>query len=116
MFPVGIIPEGIFNDLKKVVKSGGSYSTTTGLWSNESEITQYFKGRILPITNTDLQYDQSGTYTTDNMKLYTYENFDAGQQIIDENGVRFKIDKSIEYSSLVNFNRYILEKMGVSSQ
>lgn len=116
MFPSAQLPQGIMQDLKRVIKIDGYYGDN-GVWIDGTENLKPFKGSILPITSKDLQFDQSGTYSADNVKLYTYEDFSPGQILIDTKGQRFRIDKAMEYSPYANnISRYVLIRVGVTEQ
>jgi hypothetical protein len=52
-----------------------------GIWV-PGTITEVEKqGAVLPLTNEDLKYDEGGTYTTQDKKLYTYNDFEVGSKI-----------------------------------
>jgi len=56
-----------------------------------------FEGAIVPLSNRDLTYDENGTYTTDDRKLYTYNYCKVGSKIKHKDIV-YTIDKRKDYA------------------
>lgn len=54
--------------------NGGELVPGTTAWVS-------FEGALVPMNNRDLTYDENGTYTTDDRKLYTYNDYKIGQKI-----------------------------------
>jgi len=48
--------------------NGGEWVPGTVAWVS-------FEGALVPLNNRDLTYDETGTYNTDDRKLYTYNDY-----------------------------------------
>lgn len=115
MFTTPKLPNGIMKTLKKINVTGGAYSPTTGLWVDGTPIEVSFKGAILPLSQDDLQYNDGGTYTRNDRKVYTYDTLKKGQKIKDNNDVEYTVDSDSDYDYISSFKRYYIKRVGASS-
>ena len=56
-----------------------------------------FIGALVYQTNEELQYDEGGTYSTKDKKLYTYNDFDKGDKI-KANDKEYTIQEKKDYA------------------
>jgi len=64
-----------------ILESGSYDYSQGGTWKVNAKLETQFKGAIVPFTNQQLSYDENGTYSEEDVKLYTYNDFDKGQKI-----------------------------------
>ena len=63
-------------------ESDGHYDFSQGgIWVEGTITETEQEGAVVPLSNQDLQYDENGTYTRKDKKIYTYNNYDEGQKI-----------------------------------
>jgi len=70
--------------------NGGEWVAGTTAWVS-------FEGALVPLNNRDLTYDENGTYTLDDRKLYTYNDYKIGQKIKHKE-ITYTIDKRRDYA------------------
>lgn len=81
-----------------VVETGGFYDYANGgMWQEGNTNLVEKQGATVPLTNQDLQYDENGTYTTEDRKIYTYEDMVKGD-IIEYDDMRYTIQEKKDYS------------------
>ena len=70
----------------------------------------------LPLSRNDIRYDTSGSYTPNDSKIYTSFTLINGQEIYDNNNVRWRVSGTTDNISYgYNFNIYVLKKVSVTS-
>lgn len=52
-----------------------------GKWIEGTPEEVLIEGAIVPLSNEDLRYDEGGTYTTADRKIYCYTKMEKGQKI-----------------------------------
>ncbi len=112
MFDFSAVLNNYSTTLHKVVEPEGSYNQSTGIWeaAGQPEL-QEISGVIQPLSNNELQFDQGGTYTVHDRKLYTQEALDIGGKVQHE-GVNYKVHQSKDYAAHGGFNLYYLKRVG----
>ena len=101
-----LIPKAyVKKNLIALDRVSGNYNTKGNYVLNPAT-EKTFKGAILPISDYDLKFSDGGTYTIDDSKLYTVEDFNNGHHFKD--GDKFyKIVTTKKYSE--GFNRYFIK-------
>jgi len=71
-----------------------------------------FEGAVVPLSNEDLNYDEGGTYTTQDRKLYTYNDLKKGQKI-EHKELVYTIQEKKDYSDFdIGLNIYFVKRVG----
>lgn len=52
-----------------------------GSWVEGKEENINVAGAVVPLSNSDLNYDEGGTYTSEDRKIYTYEVIELGEKV-----------------------------------
>lgn len=52
---------------------------------------------MVPLTNEDLNYDENGTYSVEDRKIYTYENIEKGV-VVQYNNIKYTVQEKKDYS------------------
>jgi hypothetical protein len=113
MMPFVKLPNSIMQNLKVILKTGGGFSETTGIYEDGTTSNNNFIGAIFPLSMDDMQFDKGGTYSKNTAKLYTYNLFQNGQEILDNNNVRFRILQSKDYTPYAGrLNIYYINRVG----
>ena len=82
----------------KLQQTEGYYDYANGgIWVDGAITEVEFEGAVVPLTGQDLQYEENGTYSSDDRKLYCYEEFNIGQKI-KHNNVNYTIQKIKDYA------------------
>lgn len=85
-----------------------------GIWIPGEEVTVSFKAAITTFSDDYLQFGESGTYTEDDRKVFTYKKLERGQKITIANE-QYTITGERDYSFYARGLRmYISEKDGES--
>jgi len=83
-----------------------------GIWIPSGEEEIEIKGAVVPLSNEDLQFDEGGTYTTEDRKLYCYEEIDKGEKIKHKEKIYTVIEKK-DYSDFAKgLSIYFLKRAG----
>lgn len=70
------------NPFYLVTETDGGYDYTQGgIWVEGTITETVQEGAVVPLTADDLKYDENGTYTTQDKKVYSYANYTQGQKI-----------------------------------
>ena len=84
-----------------------------GEWVPGTQAWVAFEGAVVPFNREDLPYDENGTYTIEDKKLYTYQDFKKGAKIKHKD-IEYVIDKRKDYADFDNgLIIYILLRGGV---
>jgi hypothetical protein len=97
IMPYAVLPTGIMQSLRKIVKTGGEY-VTDGSYQKPTENRLVFQGAILPLSKSDMKFDVNGTYSEDTQKLYTYTKFINGQELFDRDNNRWQVQNEADYN------------------
>lgn len=85
-----------------VIKNHGFYDESSGDWKDEKEEVELDRFAIVPISRDELRFDSGGTYNHDTRKLYCYEKFKKGDEVINtmEDGTtrKYKVLSISDYS------------------
>ena len=83
-----------------------------GMWVPGGEKEIEIEGAVVPLSNEDLQFDEGGTYTIEDRKLYCYEEIDKGEKIKHKGKIYTVMEKK-DYSDFTEGLRiYFLKKAG----
>lgn len=75
----------------------GSYDADTGEWVPGTLTAVEINGAVVPLSEQDLTYGEAGTYTTDDRKLYCYDDF-ANGLTIKHKDINYTIAQKLNYS------------------
>ncbi|TQR21800.1 hypothetical protein [Psychrobacillus vulpis] len=78
-----------------------------GKWVQGGHDNVQMKGVILPLSNDDLKYVESGTYTVKEKKLLTTEPIDIGTQIDYKNDV-YTLQAFKDYTEYTDVHIYLM--------
>jgi len=115
MFPTATIPLGLMKTHTKITQ-GGDYGNN-GKWvADGTEVQTPFEGVILPVISSDvksLTFDDGGTYSEDALKMYAYEHFTDGQEMLTDEGKRYTVHGGKDYSVYgAELKIYRIERVG----
>jgi hypothetical protein len=93
----------------KQVKTDGYFDYANGGEWVEGALTEVeLVGAIVPLTGKDLIYEENGTYSQDDRKLYCYELLETGTTIKHNNKI-YTVSKQRDYADFdENLRIYIL--------
>lgn len=106
--------------LKAKIKGDGHY--VKGKWV-QGDLEKDFVGTFLPLTPKDLQFSESGVYTTQDKKLYILNDIKDSEgnplklsegDIIVDNAEEYEIKDELEAAEAVNYRKFIAKKKVVS--
>lgn len=75
-------------------------------------------GIVVPLSNEDLQFDQSGTYTQEDRKVYLRipDILDKGDEV-EFKGKRYRVMRKRDYQEVyADFNMYICQRSDIARQ
>ncbi|WP_425447743.1 hypothetical protein [Dethiothermospora halolimnae] len=83
-----------------------------GVWVEGGKRPVEVQGAIVPLNTEDLKFDDGGTYTTDDRKLYIHRNLDIGEEVKDAiDGKTYQVHREKDYSRFANgLNIYFLKR------
>ena len=101
------------NPVYYMQETGGHYDYSQGgIWVEGTVDAMEFEGAVVPLSNQDLKYDEGGTYTAQDRKLYTYITFDTGQKI-KHKGLEYTIQEKRDYEDFgEGLNIYFMRRVG----
>lgn len=81
-----------------LIEQGGGYDCDNGGEYVEGAVTKkHFEGAVVPLSGKELRYEENGTYSSEDRKLYCYEDFKTGQKIMHKEKT-YTIDRKKDYS------------------
>ena len=81
-----------------LTESAGHYDYSAGgEWVPGVQAWVQFEGAVVPFNREDLPYDENGTYTIEDKKLYTYQDFKKGAKVKHKD-IIYTIDKRKDYA------------------
>lgn len=94
-----------------IIKTGGYYDYKNGGQYVQGEITKVeFTGAVTPLSKNELRFEENGTFTSEDRKLYCYEDFSTGQKI-EHKGNTYTIKSKKDYSDFDdNLHIYFMKK------
>lgn len=101
-FPVFLLreAEGYFN-----YEAGGVW--TPGIVEEIS-----IKGAVVPLSNSDLKYDEGGSYSIGDYKLYTYTDIALGEKVRCKDK-EYTVQEKKDYSDFdIGLNIYFIKRVG----
>ena len=90
-------------------KTEGHYDNETGKFFPGSEKQVPARGVITYLSERELQYYDAGTYTTEDMKVYSKKNMKNGQKIKFD-GQSYEIQRKKFNKGFANFGTFIVKK------
>lgn len=67
----------------RLIETDGYYDIDNGnIWVDGDIAELVFDGAIVPLSNEELNFGEGGTYTTEDRKLYCYEDLEKGSKIL----------------------------------
>lgn len=91
-------------------QSGGGWNMETGKYDPPTEETVDVEAIVVPLTEDDLQYDDGGTYTSQDKKVYYQGTLGNGQAVVHK-GDQYEIQAYKDYSHYTDFNVYIMRRV-----
>lgn len=107
-----MIPAGIMVPCVEIRQSKPEYlADNGGQYLPGAEMRIPFQGAILPLSERDLRAMPQGTYTAETKKLYTngYALAVGAKVQGKESGITYTVKGEIEYGSIHNMRRYLVE-------
>lgn len=94
-----------------LIEQGGYYNYDDGGEYVKGNITKKeFEGAVVPLSGKELRYEENGTYSSEDRKLYCYEDFKTGQKIMHKENI-YTIDKRKDYSDFdKGLNIYFMKR------
>lgn len=83
-----------------------------GVWVSEVAREIPVIGAVLPLTSEELKYDQNGTYTTADKKIFIYLKLKRGQRVIFD-GKEYTVQEEKNYSPQAGVYIYYARRAGV---
>lgn len=108
-----ILDEFELTTFHKIVSgSPGGYDPSTGLYIPGSPpLEVQTEGLMLPLSSSDLRFDEAGTYTTHDRKVYTRETLTEGQEIKCK-GKTYKVHGEKDYNDQTGLYVYYVKRVG----
>ena len=83
-----------------------------GIWVPEEIEEIEIEGAVVPLTNEDLRFDEGGTYSFEDRKLYCYKEISKGEKIKHKEKIYTVIEKK-DYSDFAEgLSIYFLKRAG----
>ncbi|MFT9493416.1 hypothetical protein [Anaerosolibacter sp.] len=100
----------------RIDKTEGHYDYGNGgKWVEGEPEKTPVQAFVKPVSTKDLQYDQGGTYTREDFKMYSHTAFIDGQEVEFE-GNLYTVHGEKDHSRYANGLRiYMMKRVGVSS-
>lgn len=112
------LPRNLLHDMFELRTGGGKYDKSNGgQWVPGTTEEIRFKGVLMPLSNEDLQYADSGTYTKNAQKVYTNGHvLLIGAQFRDgHDGQTYTVKQELTHGPIHSMKRYMVEKKGASN-
>lgn len=81
-----------------------------GRWIPGKEVPEERQAVVVPLSNDDLRYDENGTYTRQDKKVYTHFPLENGTGIVYDN-LQYKITDPKDYSAHSNVYVYFAKRI-----
>lgn len=91
-----------------VLKKEGQYKG--GRWDSEAETEEETLAVVVPLSNDDLQYDENGTYTKQDIKVYIRYPIASNAEITYK-GKKYKVQEQGDYSEYSNVYIYFAKRL-----
>lgn len=99
-----------------------AYEKREGYWADNADwvpvgqlVPINLIGIVLPLTEDDLQYSESGSHSVKDRKVYTTHKLEMGQRI-QYKGITYTIQNFKDYSDYADVNIYFARWAGNESQ
>lgn len=112
------LPRRLLHDMYEVHSEGGAYDKENGgQWKPGKPVETLFKGVVMPLSNEDLQYADSGTSTKNAQKVYTDgHTLLVGAQFRDGFDQQlYTVKQELTHGPVHPLKRYMVEKKGASN-
>lgn len=109
-----MIPEGLMHTMYEVKTGGGVDQSKGGQWVPTASEKKPFKGVVLPISDTDLQREITGTVSDITEKIYTNGHvLKVGAQVYDpDSDTTYTVTQELGHNSIHPMKRYLVEARG----
>ncbi len=104
------LPRKFKTIIYKIEETGGYYADN-GKWVPGTQQEVPVEAVVMPLNNEDLQYDENGTYTSLDRKIYTQEQFELGQKVRIGSDI-FKINEGKDYGDYAGIWIYFAVRAG----
>lgn len=82
-----------------------------GKWVEGEEEIIDLEGAVLPLSNADLNYDEGGTYSKEDRKLYTYIEVKIGEKVTHKEK-EYTVQESRDYADFdIGLNIYFMKRV-----
>lgn len=82
----------------KIITQEGYYDYDNGgVFVKGSSTEEEFEGAVVPLSTSDLKFEENGRYKKEDKKLYCYEHFEVADKIRHK-GFVYMIDQKKDYS------------------
>lgn len=95
-FAAPFLPNGLMETWTYTNYSDGDYDTN-GEYQPGNPNTISFNAVQMPLSNDDIKYDSSGTYTSESQKLYTYTKLINGIKITNPKNKEYTVQEQKSY-------------------
>lgn len=102
-------------DITLIDRSGGAHDPATGIWQPGTPAESTIRVIVVPLTADDLRYDDTGTWSPQDRKVYTQQPLQLGQQIRDA-GRTYTLQTERDYSDYAGLYIYWARRAGEVSQ
>ncbi|APC82245.1 hypothetical protein NPD12_3776 (plasmid) [Clostridium botulinum] len=108
---MNMVLDSLKKDLVTKIVTEGYYDRDTGEYIEGKEEVINFKGAILPLSERDLKFLEDGTYSVDDIKLYTNKILKSNT-IVHDGDKQYKIYSIIDYGIInEDFKRYYMKRV-----
>lgn len=84
-----------------------------GVWVDGIPYEIILEGAVVPLSNEDLKYDENGTYSSEDRKLYTYTEVAKGEKIRHKDLI-YTVQEKKDYTDFdLDLNIYFMKRADV---
>ena len=93
-------------------ETDGQYDQDNGgIWVPGAVQEVPVSGAVLPLSNEDIRYDESGTYTAKDRKIFTYTELKLGRKVIVA-GIDYTLQEEKDYGRQAGIYIYFAKRAG----
>ena len=82
-----------------------------GVWVKGEPIIIGIEGAVVPLSNSDFNYDEGGTYSSEDRKIYTYTEIALGSKVTHKE-TEYTIQEGKDYTDFDNgLNLYFMKRV-----
>lgn len=98
----------------RIDQAPGKYDEERGIWRpGGAPVEVELHGVIQHLSPNDLRYDQTGTWTLQDRKLFTKEQLQHGKQVI-LHGVTYTVGPEIDQKTHGGYYQYVCRREGAA--